>query len=46
MSKSKVTTKRIAKLYAEHKNFSKVGRIVGLHITSVRTRLVRAGIVK
>jgi hypothetical protein len=46
MAKPKVTTKRIAKLYAIHKNFAKVGRIVGLHITSVRCRLVTAGIVK
>jgi len=46
MAKSKVTTKRIARLYAAHKNFAKVGRIVKLHITSVRTRLVRAGLIK
>jgi len=46
MSKSKVTTKRIARLYAKYKNFSKVGRIVGLHMTSVRTRLVRADLLK
>ncbi len=46
MSKSKVTTKRIARLYAEHRNFAKVGRIVNLHLTSVRTRLVRAGLLK
>jgi hypothetical protein len=46
MAKPKVSTKRIARLYAEHKSFAKVGRLVGRHMTSIRVRLVRAGIVK
>ncbi len=45
-SRAKVSTARIERLYAKHKNFAKVGRIVDRHLTVVRQRLVRAGIVK
>jgi hypothetical protein len=45
-ARAKVSTARIARLYAKHKNFAKVGRIVDRHITCVRSRLVRAGFVK
>ena len=41
-----VTTKRIIRLYKETKSFAAVGRKVNRHLTSVRQRLVRAGVVE
>ena len=43
MSKPKVTTNRIVKLYKKHENVAEVARIVGRHYTSVYQRLKRAG---
>jgi hypothetical protein len=45
MSKPKVTTARIVRLYKEHKNIAEVARRVKRHLTTVRDRLIRAGVI-